>query len=268
MSACTHWPFANKKSLSETKAVLQEPAEFEFDPPGGQDGKPFRFRQDEDLKASASGGLSAAGAKYIAKISPVVSLIDLRQEAHGLVNDLSISWVAAKNWGFVGLNSDEMLNREKRYLSKLHIGGKIKGKRIRSVETEESLVRSLGINYIRLNVTDHLRPSDAEVDRFIEALKDIPRGSWIHFQDRDGRVRASSFLLMYQFLRSAPDADFASLVKRHTGAEDFDVFKVFAEGEWETPYQRDLAEFLRAFYEYARTDPLQSGLSWSDWIRK
>lgn len=230
---------------------------------------PLNFRKNADLKVSASGAFGENGAKYIAALSPVVTVLDLRLESHGLINGRAVTWSSEHDWSNVGLSQEEALAREKRYLYEIHIGDKIEKTKIRSVETEESLIRSLKQNYVRLTLPEGVRPSDAQVDRFLEILRDLPHDSWIHFEDRSGRGRSTEFLAMYDMLKNAALADFDEILRRNALlSHDESLLVLPGSQDWEYPYKQDRMEFLKEFYNYAKARLNDGNLTWSQWIRK
>jgi protein-tyrosine phosphatase len=247
-------------------------AELEFD--NSYDKKiPVNFRQNEDRKMSGSATFSEKGAKYIVTRSPVVTVFDLRQEPHGLINGIPVTWSSEKDWANAGLNNEESLRREKRFLASLRIGEKINKTpgqkiKIKSVETEESLIRSLSQIYVRLTVTEHIRPSDDEVDRFIDAVHDLPLDSWAHFHDRTGKGRSTVFMAMYDMLRNSQNTEFDAIMKRNIDLSKDNILLVSPESDWRNPYQQDLVAFLKEFYNYAKAHPNGDDVFWSQWLKR
>ena len=261
---CAH----SGKSLRYTEPRVSESAGMVFD--GKSDGNtPINFRQNLELKASASGALSEKAAKYVAKLSPVVTVIDLRLESHGLVNGRPVTWSSEHDWSNVGLNDEEALIREKRYLSEIHVGAKVEKAKVRSVETEESLIRGLKQNYARLMIPESVRPTDSQVDQFLEILREIPHNSWVHFHDRSGKGRSTLFLIMYDMLNNATLADFNEIVDRNISLSHDEGFLLLPEeGDWRYPYQKDKIDFLKEFYNFAKAHPKGEGMLWNEWIKK
>lgn len=260
LSSCGHSPFKARMSYAKPTATL--PVELVFDE-SLKGPKPVNFRKSESQKMSGSANFSEKAAKTIAKLSEVVTVFDLNQESHGLINGLPVTWSAEKNWANADLNYEEALNREKRYLAGVRIGEKLGKVKIKSVETEESLVRGLGHNYVRLTVTEHIRPSDEQVDRFVESVRDLPTESWIHFHSRTGEGRTTLFMTMLDMLQSAETKDFDTIVQRNQQLSHEDILTVSAEGDWRRPFQEDRVRFLREFYEYAKKHPRGDKTLWT-----
>ena len=265
LSGCASGSKLVQKNLRYTTPTATQDAQLVFDKK--LDTKtPVSFRKSEELKMSGSASFTNAGAKAIVKVAPVVLVVDLRQESHGLINDKPVTWQSDRDWANVGMSPDETIQREKRFLSEVHVGDKVAGSKVRSVETEESLVRSLGQSYLRLAVTDHVRPSNSQVDRFIEAVRNLPPTSWVHFHCRTGKGRTTTFMIMYDMLRSAWNTSLTDILERNKKlSDDFEVTDIDAEGSWKRPYQEDRVAFFEEFYKYAKANPNGAPLWWSGW---
>lgn len=265
LAGCASGTKLLQKNLRFTEAVATTDVKPVFDKE--YDTKAVQnFRKSDELKISGSATFTDAGARFIAKVAPVVLVIDLRQESHGIVNNRPLTWQSDRNWSNAGMGADEVIEREKRYLSELHIGEKLSGAKIRSVETEESLIRSLGQSYLRLAVTEHLRPSNSQVDRFIEGVRNMPPTSWVHFHGRSGKGRTTMFMVMYDMLRTAWNTSYEDILQRNIElSEDSEVTAIASEGNWRRPYQEDRVSFLIEFYKYAKAHPNGAGAWWSGW---
>lgn len=250
--------------LPMTRPEPTEPAELIFEMKADK-AQPIQFSKHETMKLSSSGSFSEKGARYLAKLSEVVTVIDLRQESHGLINGKPVAWLADKNWGNAPMNLEESLVREKRLLAEVRIGtrvGKKPGTRVQSVETEESLIRGLGKNYLRLAVTQHLRPTDADVDRLVEAIRDLPNESWIHVHDADGTDRALLFRVLIDCLENAWRHDLNLILERNKANT---LLTVLPESDWRFIYQRERAQFIQEFYRYAKAHEKGRDRLWSSW---
>ncbi len=249
-------PFFMTKPAPASEVVLVVDREF-----AGP--KLVNYRKRSDLKISGSGTFGPMALKDLAK--PLkkkkmpLYVFDLRQESHGLVNDQPITWHADRNWSNTDLNHDEAIRRERRLLGDLQIGSLLDGKEIKSIETEESMVRTSGHQYVRLTVIDHVRPSDSEVDRFIEAVKTLPVNAWVHFHCRDGGNRTSTFMHLYEELVGKKELD---------SVQDPELFQLGDAQEWNYSYKKERLEFLQEFSKYAKAHPRGEGMLWSEWVQK
>ncbi|NUN06227.1 MAG: protein tyrosine phosphatase [Bdellovibrio sp.] len=235
--------------------------------------KAVNYRKSEALRMSGSATPDPKAMKQIAK--PVkkeksaLFVFDLRQESHGLINDIPVTWQADRDWANAGLNHEEAVRRERRQLGDLRVGESIGGVKIKSIETEESMVRSSGHQYVRLTVTDHVRPTDSEVDLFIEAVRALPERAWVHFHCRAGKGRTTTFMVLYDMLVNARVDSFQTIVDRNTKlSEDYDVLTVGEPTDWKHLYQKERAAFVAEFYNYAKEHPRGENKLWSEWVSR
>lgn len=240
-----------------------------------RDSLPPRFRETSLL---TSGSAQFSESELVAirkKIPPMYPLyiIDLRQEAHGFLNGMGVSWYGQHNWYHVGLKKEEVLLKEKEQLKNLSKKSWVfvYYKRqypiphwVHSVDTEEEITKKMGIGYFRLPVTDHRRPSDQDVDTFLEIIQLLSREehpTWIHFHCSAGRGRTTTFLLLYDIFLHAKKESFEEIISRHLmGAH---LFKIEGKKKWKQPYIKERVDFIKNFYHYCYET---SDLSWSQWI--
>src|SRR5882762_4142272 len=57
---------------------------------------------------------------------------------------------------------------------------------VKEASIERDLVSSAGASYVRVAVTDHTRPLNDAVDRFIVAVRALPENAWAHFHCEAG----------------------------------------------------------------------------------
>jgi Inositol hexakisphosphate len=240
-----------------------------------------------DLHASGSGEFAADGLKLLlARTRGAVTVFDLRQETHIFVNGLPISWFATHDWANVGRSHNEIEADEAARVKSLKAGSKIvvhPGTAIKkpgvtssapenvSVEhasTEREVVEFNRAAYVRLTVTDHARPLDEEVDRFISAIRTLPENGWAHFHCEAGRGRTTTFMVLYDMLRNATRVSLEDIARRQQRlGYDYDVLRPADPGDWKAPYTDDRIAFIRAFYEYARANPGGRPQFWSEWLK-
>ncbi len=133
--------------------------------------------------------------------------------------------------------------------------------------TERDIVGVNRVAYVRITVTDHARPLDDEVDRFILAVRALPENAWAHFHCEAGRGRTTTFMVLYDVLRNAKRVSLEDIVRRQKLlGYDYDVLRPAAPGSWKTPYTEDRIAFVRAFYNYARANPNGRPQLWSEWL--
>jgi len=240
-----------------------------------------------DLRASGSGEFTPEGLKLVlARTRGPVTVFDLRQETHMFVNDLPVSWYASRDWANVGRSQSAIQADEAARVQSLKLGSEIdirpgevvkKGNAgaatlqrvtVKSAGTERDVVGGAGASYVRITVTDHARPLNDEVDRFVLAVRALPENGWAHFHCEAGRGRTTTFMVLYDMLRNANRVSLEDIVRRQKIlGYDYDVLQPSKPGDWRAPYTEDRAAFVRAFYDYARANPNGGPQLWSEWLR-
>jgi protein-tyrosine phosphatase len=240
-----------------------------------------------DLRASGSGEFTADGLKLLlARTRGPVTVFDLRQETHIFVNGLPVSWFATRDWANVGRTHDAIEADETARVQSLKPGSEIivrPGAAIKKpgadsatpqrviverTSTERDVVEAAGASYVRVTVTDHARPLDDEVNRFILAVRALPQNAWAHFHCEAGRGRTTTFMVLYDILRNASRISLEDIVHRQKLlGYDYDVLRPAESGSWKAPYTEDRTAFVRAFYDYARANPEGRPQLWSEWLK-
>ena len=133
---------------------------------------------------------------------------------------------------------------------------------------ERDVVQRAGASYVRITVTDHTRPLDDEVDRFVLAVRALSENAWAHFHCEAGLGRTTTFMVLFDILRNANRVSLDDLVGRQKILSNgYDVLQPNEPGNWKAPYAAERAAFVRAFYEYARANPNGRPQLWSEWLK-
>lgn len=238
------------------------------------------------LRASGSSEFTVAGLKaMLRKTTGPVTIFDLRQEDHGFVNGEPISWYASNNWANVGKSQPEVISEEAGLIGGFRVGSVIrvssdKAKKgdgpaasrqesVSDAETEQQVVSSLGIGYVRIAVSDHCRPTDEEVDRFIAEVRKLPAGAWAHFHCRAGKGRTTTFMALYDMLRNARTVSLLDIDRRQSDlVGDYDLLGKEGETGARQGVAAARAAFVRMFYDYAKANPDGRPLLWSEWLKR
>ncbi len=238
------------------------------------------YRRNPHLKISGSASFGPAAMKDFEKLmnqnvrgskkdrGPLV-VIDLCKEPHGLVNDNPATWVDEHNWVSAGLTYDQALQEERRLFHSLKVGQIIDAQEIKSIESEQSMLMGAGYSYLRWPIVDSVRPSDSDMDSFIAEVRKLPAKPWIHMSCRTGRGRTTLMMLLYDILLNAKSDKFDDIVKRNIElSQDPDLLLVGDDKNWRYPFQVELNEFVREFYNYASLHPRGEVQTWSDWVKR
>src|SRR5436190_20125570 len=185
-----------------------------------------------NLHASGSGAFTPKGLKMVlARTRGPVTVFDLRQETHIFVNDLPVSWYASRDWANVGRGQSAIEAEEASRVQSLKPGSEIdirpgeavkKGDAnsaepqrvmVEHASTERNIVGGAGASYVRITVTDHTRPLDDEVDRFVLAVRALPENAWAHFHCEAGLGRTTTFMVLYDMVGNANRVSLADIVR-------------------------------------------------------
>ena len=240
-----------------------------------------------DLRASGSGEFTPEGLKLVlARTRGPVTVFDLRQETHIFVNGLPVSWYASRDWSNVGRSQSEIEADDAALVASLTRGSKIDVRpghpvkhgnansvppqqvTVERANIERDVVQPAGASYVRITITDHTRPLDDEVDRFILAVRALPENAWAHFHCEAGLGRTTTFMVLYDMLRNASRMSLEDIVYRQKIlSHGYDVLQPDEPENWKAPYAAKRAEFIRAFYGYARANPNGRPRVWSGWLK-
>jgi hypothetical protein len=221
------------------------------DPLRANNGQKIPTKTDlTNLCASGSGEFTADSLKFLlARTHGAVTIFDLRQETHIFVNGLPVSWFATRDWANVGRSQSAIEADESARVESLKPGSEIAvrpGEAIKKADTvsatpqpviveqastERQFVEPNQTAYVRVTVTDHCRPLDNEVDRFILAVRALPENGWAHFHCEAGRGRTTTFMVMYDMLRNATQVSLDDIVRRQRLiGYDYDVLRPADQG--------------------------------------
>lgn len=201
-------------------------------------------------------------------------VIDLREESHGFINGVAISWTDGNNFANrnktkIEIQSDEnarlndsLQTQEMTIVDHL---GKLNRLPIYHVSTEKELVENYGVTYVRLPVTDHKHPSNEIIDEFIHIINHLSSDDWIHVHCKGGRGRTTTFLSLYDMIKNAHQVSFHDILSRQYLIGGIDLTQIEKKNEERSQDARERLEFLQTFYRYCQEVP-DFQISWSEWV--
>ncbi|MBP2631590.1 MAG: hypothetical protein H6Q70_2218 [Firmicutes bacterium] len=239
----------------------------------------------KDIHASASSIFSEKEFEQVmSRAHGQVIVVDLRQESHGYLNGMAVSWFGANNWGNDGKNLEQVKVIEKGLLDKAlaetpttiyhfdddkNVITEPFQVNVESALTEEEMVKSHGASYFRLACSDHFRPEDADVDRFLEFYKSLPKDAWLHFHCFAGEGRTTIFMNMYDILKNAKKVSYDDIALRQGLIGPVDIRNVPASKmNWKRKAYIERAQFVKHFYDFVKQSPDNLPMTWSKWARQ
>ena len=217
-----------------------------------------------------------------------VTVIDLRQETHGFVNGMPVSWYGKYDWADLNLSREEVIKLEHHKLDSLEKSGEVtvtivlqKNKaedtfvrvrdttfRLISVMTEESLDEKNNLGYFRITATDHRKPVTDDVDRFVDFVNRLKGNNWLHFHCHAGDGRTTTFMVMYDMMKNAKLVGFRDVIERQHLIGGIDLTKDEDFPSWDKQYAIERTQFLQDFYNYCRDNSDNFTTSYSAWLRR
>jgi protein-tyrosine phosphatase len=275
---------ANKNVIAQTPA--ENNVHLIFDSLGYINVVPREFRKTTDLTAikdnknlnlNGLDKLNISGSQQFSEhnlpllieaigTSLPITVVDLRQESHGFINGLPVSWADLKNNANVGLTREQVLEDEANKLKSIKLNEPItlynKPKDVivpTKVQDENELVRSKNLSYNRITVRDGGIPSDDMVDYFMEFIKNQKENSWLHFHCKEGEGRTTTFMIMYDMLKNYKEVSADDIINRQIALARFD------EAHAKSFQNKERIDFLNKFYNYCKANGDSFNTKWSEW---
>lgn len=222
-----------------------------------------------DLKISGSQQFSENNFPILIKRIETqlpITVVDLRQESHGFINGLPVSWANTKNNTNIGLTKEQILSDENTKLTSIELNKPIAFYNHPNitinpvkVENEDTLVTSNMLSYIRVPVTDGKIPADDIVDCFIEFVKKQPQNSWIHFHCKHGIGRTCTFMIMYDMIKNYKKVSADDIINRQLALANYKKDTILSF------YSNERINFLKNFYNYCKANGDNFITKWSKW---
>lgn len=175
----------------------------------------------ENLNISGSEQYSAMNLKLLKAKLPKnlpLTFIDLRQESHGFINGLPISFEGNGNKANMGLSQSQVIALNNQQLANIKIDSNItignKTLMVKEVYSEETLIKANEDNYIRVTATDTKVPTAINVDSFLAQIEDSAEDSWFHFHCKEGIGRTTTFMTIYDIMKNGKTVPLEDIVNR------------------------------------------------------
>lgn len=142
---------------------------------------------------------------------------------------------------------------------------------VKKAFNEKQLAEEKGIGYLRFPDRKLSLMDKEQVDLFINAVKKIEKGEWLHFHCRNGCSRTTLFMIMYDMLRNADRVSAFEIIQRQgpSGLGGVDFLSLPNEGEQDYPLKKRWQNFLFQFHAYAKENRAQNfEKSWSVWAKE
>lgn len=236
-----------------------------------------------ELNMSGSAQFSERSLQVILdqiKHQSTIFIIDLREESHGFLNGIAVSWKAPRNWGNKGKTLFEILTQEfcllrKAFLKKtVWIKASSKLPKMRSfmqlmvlkAETEAILTAKAFVPYLRIPVADYTAPESEQVDRFLAFVHKLPPNGWLHFHCKAGRGRTTTFMAMYDILRNSKQLSLEEILERQYQLGGSNLTN-FGEGsDWKIETKKKRIQFIQEFYNYCKQLDQTCSVTWTEYI--
>ena len=207
-----------------------------------------------------------------------VYVVDCRQESHGLINGISLSWYDNWNWVNRGMTVKEVGADENTRFGALP-GKTITAYTVKSNHTvekmeiavekwmsERELVESEGFGYLRLSCPDHCWPGAEEIDRFIAFVRNLDMNNvWLHFHCQAGEGRTGVFMTIYDMMKN-PGVPFDDIILRQTMAgSSYLLYAKKNDFSWELNLR---TKRIRQIYEYLQEMQGEYRVSWGVWLNE
>ncbi|MDK0617415.1 phytase [Clostridium perfringens] len=198
-----------------------------------------------------------------------ITVVDLRQESHGFINEYPVSWKGTKNAANLGLTREEVIDTERNLLNSITLGTPIQffnNPKLtvipEKVLSENQLIKANSMDYIRISVTDGKLPTYEMVDFFVQYINSMPKDSWLHFHCKEGIGRTTTFMIMYDIMKNYNNATLDEIIYRQL------VLFGLTEKNFNSFLSKERLDFFTKFYQYVQEQNNDFKTNWSQWLNK
>ena len=242
---------------------------------GGLDN--VRFLTEERMSGSAQFSAAQFGdlAALLRERAKNVWIVDCRQETHGFINGIAVSWCGENNGANLGKTADRIEEEEDSlsalvgttvaaYTAKDDLPADGMTLTVESWQTERALTQEEGFGYLRLSCPDHGWPPAEVMDDFIAFAASLDSGAWLHFHCQAGSGRTGAFMTAYEMMQK-PDTPAEDILRHQadTGSGNL-VDRAAPEKSFS---QKERCVLARALSMYIRENHKTGyALKWSEWL--
>ena len=209
----------------------------------------------KNLNISGSGQFSENSLSTIKKNIDndlPITVVDLREESHGFINGIAISFENKLNNANKGLNLSEVLNTEVNMLNSIELKVPVKFYNDNNtvipekVSNESCITSEFDLNYLRIPVTDGHIPNNVMVNYFIEFVENLSTNTWLHFHCKEGIGRTTTFMIMYDIMKNFNEVSLEDIINRQV------LISNMKETDTKNFYSGEKYNFLKDFYNTYR----------------
>ena len=201
---------------------------------------------------------------------PVIWDIDLRQESHGYLNGVAVSWYGKKNTlnarkTAAMVENDEWNRLQEAVGTDITVvpigtydrenGAVPKEIQVHTYMTERDMAKKMGMGYIRIAATDRQWPEPQAIDEFISFYRSLPsQPGWLYFHCHAGHGRTTIFMTLYELLKKPDETVQEASIRQHAlgGADLFQANR------------QDMLEKFRQYVKENRSTGYR--IPWSQWL--
>lgn len=189
-----------------------------------------------------------------------IAIIDLRQEMHLLGDGKLATTISEKDWSEIN-HKLEFITKDENAIVDPGV-----------IEREETIVKNLGVQYLRVPVTDDAIPSDKNVDLFLDFYKEQMQSdskTWFHVHCEHGHGRTTMFMTLVHILNTKGKTKLGEILgeQYEKGKIDLSFPPKDKHAMKNIDLQRMRFAFLEEFHQYVNDTESGyfSGKSWSEW---
>lgn len=238
--------------IEDTTDINNLPENFRkcTDPIALQIGEPLNTSGLNKLNISGSAQFSKPGlilTKAAIGTNLPICIIDLREESHGFINNVPVSWKNSVNNANLNLTTDQIMQDENQKLNSIPLNTSVALSNKKSiipisVENELTLVNTNGFSYVRIPITDRNMPVQNDVDTFVAFVKNQTPNTWLHFHCKTGIDRATTFMIMYDIMKNGKSVNLNDIITRQVKLSGMNYINS------QDFYTGNRLEFLTTFY--------------------